>query len=138
VTSNLPIIAGLVFFEGNSSAQISQAGVQAATPLTRQAILAVRFPQQNTGVAVAYPGTDTANITFQLVDKSGAPIVPQVTKQLAANNQSAFFISDLFPNAPAIIFGTMRIISDKPIVSTALLVAEPQGLLATVPIIPLQ
>jgi hypothetical protein len=138
VTSNLPVTAGLVFFQGNSSGIISQAGVPGTTPLTKQATVAVKDNAENTGVAVAYPGTGTATVTFQLLDKSGTLIVPQVTRTLGANNQNAFFISDLFPNAPATITGTMRITSSQPIVAVALLILQPQGLLATIPIFPFQ
>ena len=138
VTSSLPITAGLVFIEGNSSfSVISQAGVAGVTPLKTQATVALRNTIENTGVAVAYPGTGTANVTYQLLDKSGNLIVPAVTKALAANNQTAFFISDLFPTAPAQFAGTLRVNSDQPIVTTALLITA-QGLLSTIPIFPVQ
>jgi hypothetical protein len=139
VTSNLPVAAGLVFIEGSASfSVISQAGVPGVTPLTRQAAVAVRNSGENTGVAVAYPGTGTANITYQLLDKSGALIVPAVTKALGANNQTAFYITDLFPSVPAQVAGTLRIVSDQPIVAVALLIAQPQGLLSTIPVFPVQ
>jgi hypothetical protein len=139
VTSNVSVSAGLVFIEGSSSfSVISQAGVPAVTPLMSQATVVIRNAGENTGVAVAYPGTGTANVTYQLLDKSGALIVPALTKTLASNNQTAFYVSDLFPNAPAQIAGTLRIISDKPIVAVALLIALPQGLLSTIPTFPVQ
>jgi hypothetical protein len=138
VTSNIPVTAGLVFLEGSASfSVISQAGVSAVTPLKTQASVAIRNTTENTGVAVAFPGTGTANVTYQLVDKSGALIVPAITKALGGNNQTAFFISDLFPTAPAQLAGTLRIISDQPIIATALLIT-PQGLLSTIPIFPVQ
>jgi hypothetical protein len=135
VTSNLPVAGGLVFFEVGPNGIIGEAGVPAATPLTRQATVVTK-DYHNTGVAVANPGTGTATITFQLLDKSGASIVPQVTRTLAANNHTAFFVTDLFPSAPSPIYGTMRVTSDKPIVSTALLFAQ-SGQFATVPVFPL-
>ena len=139
VTSSAPVTAGLVFLEGNSSfSVISQAGVPAATPLMRQATVAIRNTAENTGVAVAYPGNGTANVTYQLLDKSGTLIVPAVTKTLGANNQTAFYITDLFPSVPAQIAGTLRITSDQPIVAVALLIALPQGLLSTIPVFPVQ
>jgi hypothetical protein len=126
VTSNLPVTGGLIFFEGNSEGTFATAAVPASAALTRQATLVVvDHPNSvnnanNTGVAVANPGTSTANITFQLLDKSGNSIAPQVTRTVAANNHTAFFVTDLFPNAPVPIFGTLRIISDIPIATTAL------------------
>jgi hypothetical protein len=86
----------------------------------RQATVVVKDNNSSTGVAVANPG-GTATLTFQLLDKSGIVLAPQVTRTLAANNHTAFFVSDLFPSVTSKIFGTMRIISDVPIVSTALL-----------------
>jgi hypothetical protein len=138
VSSDLPVTAGLVFIEGDlSNGVTSQAGVQGVTPIMRQATVAVRNITENTGIAVAYPGSGTANVTFQLLDKSGTLLVPQVTRGIAGNNHSAFFITDLFPNLPSSVAGTLRITSDKPIVTTALLIT-PKGQLATIPTFPLQ
>ena len=136
VTSNLPITGGLVFYEGGENgAVIGEAGVLSAPPLMRQATLVVKDNNSNTGVAVASPG-GTANLTFQLLDRSGAELAPQVTRALPANNHTAFFVSDLFPSVTSKIYGTMRIISDVPIVSTALLFSL--GSFATLPSSPVQ
>jgi hypothetical protein len=137
VTSSLPVTSGLVFYEaGPNGAVIGEAGVLSATPLTRQATVLIKDNNTNTGIAVANPGTATANLTFELLDKSGADLAPQVTRTLPANNHTAFFVQDLFPSVTAKIFGTMRITSDVPIVSTALLFSL--GSFATLPLIPLQ
>ena len=137
VTSNLPITAGLVFYEGGvNGGVIGEAGVLSATPLTRQAAVVVKDNNTSVGVAVANPGTGTANLTFELLDKSGTDLAPQVTRTLAANNHTAFFVQDLFPSVTSKIFGTMRITSDVPIVSTALLFSL--GSFATLPSIPVQ
>jgi hypothetical protein len=137
VTSNLPITGGLVFYEGGANGLlIGEAGVLSATPLTRQATVVVKDNNSNVGVAVANPGTGTANLTFQLLDKSGAELSPQVTRTLAANNHTAFFVPDLFPSVTDKIYGTMRMISNVPVVSTALLFSL--GSFATLPLIPLQ
>jgi hypothetical protein len=139
VTSNLPVAAGLVFLELNSSGVIvSQAGVPATTPLMKQATVAVRNSIEDTGVAIAYPGTGTATVTFQLLDKSGALIVAPATRTFAANNQNAIFISELFPNAPTTFTGTMRITSDQPVAVVALLVLQPGSLLSTIPVFSVQ
>jgi hypothetical protein len=137
VTASGNVTAGLVFVEGDATGVTSQAGVQAVSPLTKQATVAVKSFQENTGVAIAYPGTGTATITFQLVDKSGNEIVPQVTKTLAANAHTSFFITELFTNAPLSVTGTLRLVSDKPIVAMALLIT-PKGLLASIPMFQVQ
>jgi hypothetical protein len=140
VTSNLPVSAEAVLFEFETQkgATIATAGVPASAPLTRQAIVAVGSKDEGlgTGLAIANPGGAPVNLLFQLLDKSGAPIVPGgVTRTLPAGNHQAFFISDLFPTAPPSYFGTLRILSDKGIVTTALLF---QGAtFGTVPVIPL-
>jgi hypothetical protein len=141
VTSNLPVTGGLIFIEFNSQGPFATAGVPATTALTRQATVVVvthgnnANNNDNTGVAVVNPGTGTATITFQLLDKSGSLVVPQVTRTLAANNHTAFFVSDLFANAPPNVFGTLRMTSDMPIASTALFFAG--SAFGTFPIVPL-
>jgi hypothetical protein len=143
VSSNLPVAAGLVFLEANSSGTvISQAGVPGTTPLMKQATVAVRnnsvSGSEDTGVAIANPGTAAATVTFQLLDKSGALIVPAINKNLGASNQIALFISELFPNAPTTFTGTMRITSDQPVAVVSLLILQPGGLLSTIPVFPVQ
>jgi hypothetical protein len=137
VTSSLPINGGLVFYEGSATgALIGEAGVLSATPLTRQATVVVKDNNSSVGVAVANPGTGTASLTFQLLDKSGVDLAQKVTRTLTGNNHTAFFVQDLFPSVTDKIYGTMRITSDVPIVSTALLFSL--GSFATLPLIPLQ
>jgi hypothetical protein len=136
VTSTLPVYAGLGFVEANLNGIIGAAGVPPATPLTRQVIGFIKNDNTNTALAVANPGTSAATITFQILDGSGTSIVPQVTRKLAGKNHTAFFVPDLFPTAPFEIWGTMRITSDQPIVSTAL-VFIPGGGFITTPVFPL-
>jgi len=136
VASSLPVTGALIFAMASPSGAGAQAGVPPATPLTRQGIVAIKNSSFNTGVAVANPGTETSTITFQLVDKSGSPIAPEVTRKLAANNHSAFFVGDLFPAAPSAIWGTLRITSDRPVVSTAL-AFNPDNTFETLPVFPL-
>jgi hypothetical protein len=139
VTSNLPVTSGIVFTEfALNGGPIGTGGAPASSPLLRQAIFAIqdKGDQLGTGLAVANPGTGTATITFQLLDKSGNQIVAPVTRTLAANNHTAFFISELFPSAPSAVFGTVRITSDQALVTVALVF---QGAtFGTVPVIPLQ
>ena len=137
VTSNLPVTSSAVLSESGPHGAIGEAGVPAATPLTSQATVIVKTDQENTGIAVANPGTGAVMLTFQLLDNSGTPIASQVTRTLAANNHTSFFVTDLFPSAPSKVFGTLRIMSSQPIVSTALFFRA-DGTFATVPTFPLQ
>jgi hypothetical protein len=138
VTSNLPVTGGAIFFEYNTQtgSRIAEAGVAAATPLMQQASIVSKL-NQDTGVAVANPGTQTTNLTFQLLDTSGAQVLPPVNRAVAAKNHTAFFVSQLFPSLQNNFFGTMRITSDNlPVVTTALLF-EADGKFSTLPVFPL-
>jgi hypothetical protein len=121
VMSNLPIAANLIFIEGNANGPIALAGV----PPTNNALnRAVIFANANTGVAVANPFNVNLTLTFQYIDKSGAPVASTptqgVTRQLNPNAHLAFFISELFPSAPSSAVGTLRITSTNSFVATAL------------------
>ena len=138
LTSNLPVSATSVFVEVNAlnGQIIAIAGVPASTPLARQVIFSVKDTDgENTGIAVANPGVGTATITFQLLDKNGTQIGALATRTVLANNHTAFFVSELFPNAPNGLFGSLRINSDKAIVTTALIFEG--ATFGTLPVFPL-
>ncbi len=135
LTSNLPVSGASVFIEFGLNGPIGTAGVPASTPLMRQAIVVIKDNHANTGLAAANPGAGTATISFQLLDKSGAQVVAPVTRTLGANAHTAFFVSELFPSAPSSITGTLRITSDKAIVTTALFFQD--ATFGTFPVIPL-
>jgi hypothetical protein len=131
VTSDLPVRGSLVINELNSSGPSGMAGIPASAVLTAQATVAAVNQSdpndpQNTGVAIANPGANTATITFLLLDQYGNSVAPQVTRMLAANNHTAFLVTDLFPNAAPNILGTLRITSDNPVASMALLFQGPR------------
>jgi hypothetical protein len=137
LTSNLPVSATSAFIEFNlQGVPIAVAGVPASTPLTRQAIIATKDTGgSNTALAAANPGVGTATITFQLLDKSGTQIGSLATRTLLANSHTAFFLSELFPSAPTVVLGTLRITSDKAIVTTSLIFEG--ATFGTLPIFPL-
>jgi hypothetical protein len=137
VTSNLPVAAATVFFEFSDfgNARVAEAGVPASAALARQTMFAAKL-NNNTGIAVANPGTASATITFQVLDSNGAAALPPVTRTVVANGHTALFLSELFPSLPQLFFGTMQITSSTPIVTTALLF-EANGQFATFPVFPL-
>jgi hypothetical protein len=131
VTASLPITGGLVINELSSNGPSAMAGIPASAALTAQATVAAvnqNDPnnQQNTGVAIANPGTNTATVSFQLLDQYGNSVAPQVIRMLPANNHTAFFVTDLFPMAAPNILGTLRITSDNPVASMALFFQGPR------------
>jgi hypothetical protein len=132
VTSNLVVTGNLIFLEGNANGPFALAGVPASAPLNRQVIIATA----NAGFAVANISGATSNLTFQFLDKSGALIAPAVTRSLMPNAHTAFFVSQLFPSAPATAVGTMRITSDQGVIATALLFQN-AGAFGTIPVFPL-
>jgi len=145
VTSSLPVTAGAVFQEnvdigkGPDGPIISWGGVAAVAPLTRQAVFVhVNRKGADTGVAIANPGTATANITFQLLDTNGVATGSAINTTLAAMNHTAKFVSQLFPSVvgPTEFLGTMQITSQTPLVATGLFFSS-DGHFATVPVITL-
>jgi hypothetical protein len=144
-SSSTPTVsASAIFSEVGPAGRIAQAGVLSATPLTQQEIIALAhnssgnflYPPNTatTALAIVNPGTSTANITFQLLDSSGAPAAPNVTRTLAAKNHTAFFVNQLFPNTT--IAGKLRIFSDVPTAATGLLF-QSNGQFATFPVFPI-
>lgn len=131
VTSTLPVTGGLVINELNSNGPSALAGIPAAAALTAQATVAAVNQSdpnnpQNTGVAIANPGTNTATVTFLLLDQYGNSVAPQVVRMLGPNNHTAFFVTDLFPMAAPNMLGTLRINSDNPVASMALFFQGPR------------
>jgi hypothetical protein len=146
VTSSLPLAGGLTIIEYgpylNSDASgpaIAQASVLASTPLTKQGSVIAKFPNSDIGLAFANPGTATATITFQLLDNTGATVGAPVTRTLAANNHTAFLVSQIFPSLTSngVFVGSVRITSDNPVASIALLLGA-NNLFSSLPIVPFQ
>jgi hypothetical protein len=136
VTSTQPLAGSAIFIQALAAKQIGEASVFAAAPLTRQTCGVLKGPGLDTGVAVANPGTSTANVTFQLLNTDGV-IIATATRNLEARNHTAFFTRELFPNAPAAFYGSLRINSDTGIVATALFFDD-SGPFSTLPVFPLQ
>jgi hypothetical protein len=145
VTSSLPLAGALTIVEYGpylnfdaSGSALSQASVLASTPLTKQGTVIAKFPGSDIGLAFANPGTATAIITFQLLDSTGATVGAPVTRTLAASNHTAFLVSQIFPSLTSGMFvGSVRITSDNPVASIALLLGS-NNLFSSLPIIPIQ
>ena len=77
------------------------------------------------------PNAESATITLELVDAQGQSVGAPLQRSLAARNQVAAFVSELFPLDRNFV-GTMRISSSVPIGVTALRFS-PNGVFTTVP-----
>ena len=140
VTSTATVVTGAIFSEFSAvgaGSIIAEAGVAQSAAVTQQAAIANQIGA-DTGIAVANPGTGTANVTFQLLDLNGTAVLPSVARPLNAKTHTSFFVSQLFSNnVPAGFIGTLRITSDAPVAAIALLFGS-GGVFATVPMFPLQ
>jgi hypothetical protein len=138
LTSNLPVAVGAVFSETSIATRtnIAQAGVTVTAPLARQAIFATVTRTVDTGVAIANPSSTPANITLQLVDTNGVVAFPAVNITLPPNSHTAKFVSQFFPAAAPLFYGTLQILSQTPVVTTPLLF-QSDGTFTTLPVISL-
>src|SRR5262249_6336831 len=140
VTSNLSVTGGAVFIEFGGvglATRIAQAGVPPSSALTRQGTIASKTNHEDTGIAVANPGTSSVTITFQLLDKNGTSVFPSVNRQVGAKGHTSFFVSQLFPNISPGFFGSLQVTSGTGIAAIALLF-EDTGQFSTLPVFALQ
>jgi hypothetical protein len=115
----------------SSGALISEASIPIADQLSKQAIFVDSQNGFSTGVALVNPNAESATITLELVDAQGQSVGAPLQRSLAARNQVAAFVSELFPEARNLV-GTMRITSSAPIGVSALSFS-PNGVFTTVP-----
>lgn len=149
ITSSAPVSVTALFVDGiaNYSAlgskDLASAGVTAAAPLSRQSIVAIKdtadgLLQTSTAVAFANPNSTAATVTFQLLNTSGVAQFPSILRTLPANNQTAIYVTELFPNLPPSFFGTMQITTSAqtPLAAMTLLFGR-DGQFAAFPMVPL-
>jgi hypothetical protein len=105
-------------FDIASGRLIAEAGVPAATALTKQAIFVDTINGYNIAVAYANPGPGGANVTFNLLDSTAASQAT-TTKLLGPGNHVATFTSQIFPSVGPLA-GTMQITSSVAVPTIAL------------------
>ncbi len=121
VTSNAPIAGNAMFAHWTNppgEKLMSEAGVPAASLLTKQAVFADTQFGYNTGVAIANPGASAASLTFELVDADGH-LVASTSQMLGPGQHVARFVTELFGNVPAMA-GRLQITSTAGVASMAL------------------
>jgi hypothetical protein len=100
---------------------IAEAGVPAATAVSRQAIFVDTTGDSGgfkIGVAYANPSASAANVTLSLLNSAAAQVAT-TTQTLGPGNHSASFTFQMFPTAPQLA-GTMQITSTTPLAAIAL------------------
>ncbi len=109
-----PIKASLLFRFYSGTTPLAEAGVNATTTPAKEF---VTFAQTNTGLAIANPSTQTANITVNALDSSGTLVFTATpTIVLPPNGHLAANLSGLNGAPPGLNFtGSVQIVSDQPI-----------------------
>ena len=97
---------------------VTEAGV-GATAATTAARIFVDHGGTRTGVAIANPGIQTANMVITLLDRNGFS-ESSVTRELAPGNHLAIFAHELFPELVEGFTGLMEIQSTNAIVPVTL------------------
>jgi hypothetical protein len=121
VTANVPIAGNAMFAHWTNppgESLIGEAGVPAASLMSKQAVFADTQYGFNTGVAIANPGTSSASITLELVGRDGQ-VVASTTQTLGAGQHIARFTTELFGAIDAMA-GRLQISSSIPVAAMAL------------------
>jgi len=98
---------------------ISEAGVPAASLLTKQAVFADTQFGFSTGVAIANPGPSASSVTFEFLNTDGQAIAPAVTQTLGPGQHIARFVTELF-GAVSPAAGRLQVVSTGGVAAVAL------------------
>jgi hypothetical protein len=109
----------------------AEAGVPSATATPNQAIFVDTQGAFNVGFAYSNVGTAAANVTLSLLN-SAAVSVTSTTQTLGPGNHNAKFLSEVFPNIPALA-GRLEIRSSAPVSAVALRFDRDSGVFTTLP-----
>jgi hypothetical protein len=110
---------------------LSEAGVPAAIPLSKQAIFVDTVSGFRTGVAIANPNTAPLHIHLELVNTAGQVIASQL-RDLAPLQHISFFIDELFPGAAPMV-GRLQFWCTNPMVSVGLRFDPTSSFFTTMP-----
>jgi len=114
-------VSGSAVFSNHdiSGRLIAEAGVPVTTAVLNQAIFVDTINSFNVGVALANPGTASANITLTLLNSSAATVATTTTI-LGPGNHTAKFTSQLFTQTIPQLAGTMQVRSNTPLAALSL------------------
>jgi len=137
VAANAPVMGTAVFSQFDGGGRLmGEAGVPAAIPLGRQAIIVDTTNAFKTGVAIANPNAAELHINFELMTSTGQKLMTS-TRNLPPGQHLAFFLHDLFPTAPSMV-GRLQFWCTNPMVSVGLRFDPGFSLFTTLPPIAIQ
>jgi len=114
VTSSLDQVVGSVRYTTGDQSAITSFELL-GKPLTDFALLiAAEDDIYQTGIAILNPNSETANVRLELRTPDGT-LAKITTVDLPPNNRTALYLTDWFPGMAPLLFGNVRIHSNKPI-----------------------
>jgi len=133
VTSTAPISGTAIFssFNASNGQLIGEAGVPAAFPAVRQAIIVDTLGGFRTAVAYANPSGTNASILLSLLDSSGVAVAT-TPQTLNSRQHVPIFVDEIFRSAPPLV-GTMQISSTVPLPVVSLRFDQSGLLFTTLP-----
>lgn len=137
VEGTKPGIAGSVVFT-NAPRDFLTGGIMQSQGLTDILFAQVAHGSDwETGWSFLNYGNTTADVTIEIYNPQGN-VVQSAKLQLGPRNSRAFYFEDIFPGAPDILAGYVRVRSTQPLISFSLLTDTLVNFLATVPAQPWQ
>jgi hypothetical protein len=132
VESTKPGIAGSVVFT-NAPRDFLTGGIMQSQGLTDILFAQVAHGSDwETGWSFLNYGNTTADVTIEIYSPQGN-VVQSAKLQLGPRNSRAFYFEDIFPGAPDILTGYVRVRSTQPLISFSLLTDTLVNFLATIP-----
>jgi hypothetical protein len=132
VTSTAAVVGTAVFSQFDAGGRMTgEAGVPAAIPLGKQAILVDTTNNFKTGVAIANPNSNPLHITFQLLGEGGQ-VVATRERDVPPFQHFSIFIHELFPEAGSMV-GRLQFWCMNPMASVGLRFDPSFALFTTLP-----
>jgi sugar lactone lactonase YvrE len=115
---SLPVASSLFTYTNANGVLVSQAAVAAARPIL-SGVVFVDQSGTRTGLALANPGNQTADVTLILRDAFGFEVA-RIPQPIGANQHVSRYVSQLFSQLPANFLGSLTFDSNLPIAAVAL------------------
>jgi N-acetylneuraminic acid mutarotase len=135
VQSSVDRVLGTVSFTNSDGVFLTSLALS-GTPLTRFLFpIAAEDGMYQTGIALLNAGDRPAAVTMELWQPDGS-VARRVSRTLAPRSRTALYLQDYFPGLAPQLVGNIRVASDQPVHSFALLNDRSFHFIAAVPPIP--